>query len=79
MLVQPCVPRVTALPQYSQVITISPNLGAIGAPQLGHFSDATPEGAITGSVEAEATAGLGIAFTVVLAPHFGQNAASSGI
>ena len=76
MLVQPWVPRVTALPQYSQVITISPNLGAIGAPQLGHFNDATPEGATTG--EAEATAALGVV-NVVLVPHFAQNAASSGI
>jgi hypothetical protein len=75
MLAQPWLPRVTALPQNSQVITISPNLGEIGAPQLGHFNDATPEGAITG--EAEATAALGV--NVVLAPHFGQNAASSGI
>jgi hypothetical protein len=48
-------------------MTISPNLGAIGAPQLGHFKDATPEGATTG--EAEAAAALG-AVTVVLAPHF---------
>jgi hypothetical protein len=76
MLVQPWVPRVIAVPQYSQVITISPNLGEIGAPQVGHFNDVTPEGAITG--EAEATAGLGVV-NVVLAPHFGQNAASSGI
>jgi len=77
MLVQPSLPRVTPLPQYDQVITISPNLGAIGAPQLGHFNDATPEGAITGPLEAVA-AGLG-AFKDVLFPHLGQNAASSGI
>ena len=76
MLVQPWVPRVTPLPQYSQVITISPNLGAIGAPQLGHFNDATPEGAITGAVEA--AVGLG-AVNPVLVPHLTQNAASSGI
>jgi hypothetical protein len=57
-------------------MTISPNFGAIGAPQLGHFNDATPEGAITG--EAEVTAALG-AVAVVLVPHFWQNAASSGI
>jgi hypothetical protein len=33
------------LPQYSHVIIISPNLGAIGAPQLGHFSDCAFDGA----------------------------------
>jgi hypothetical protein len=76
MLVQPWVPRVTVAPQYSQVITISPNLGARGAPQLGQFNDVTPEGATTG--EAEATAALGVV-NVVFAPHFGQNAESSGI
>ncbi len=65
----------TALPQYSQVMTISPNLGAIGAPQLGHFKDATPEAAITGAVEVEV--GLG-AFNPVLVPHLTQKAASSG-
>jgi hypothetical protein len=75
MLVHPWFPRVTPLPQYSQVITISPNLGAIGAPQLGHFKDAAPEGARTGV--GEATVGLA-AFDPVLAPHLLQNAASSG-
>jgi hypothetical protein len=30
------------------VIIISPNFGAIGAPQLGHFNDVALEGAITG-------------------------------
>ena len=39
MLAHPWLPRLTPLPQYSQVITISPNFGEIGAPQLGHFSD----------------------------------------
>lgn len=77
MFVHPWVPNVIAVPQYSQVITISPNLGAIGAPQVGHFNEDTPEGAITGPVEAVA-AGLA-AFNPVLAPHLGQNAASSGI
>ena len=67
----------TPLPQYSQVITISPNLGAIGAPQLGHFKDATPEGARTGPEELAAV-GLG-AFNDVLVPHLGQKAVSSGI
>ena len=75
MLVQPWDPRVTPVPQYSQAITISPNLGAMGAPQLGHFRDATPEGAITGVGAAEL--GLG-AFSPVLVPHLVQNAASSG-
>jgi len=76
MLVQPCVPKVTVLPQYSQVITISPNLGARGAPQLGHFKEATPEGATIGWAGAEA--GFG-AFSPVLTPHLVQNAESSGI
>jgi hypothetical protein len=67
---------VTALPQYSQVITISPNLGEIGAPQLGHFSDVAPEAATTGDVEVE----VGFeTFNPVLVPHFTQKAASSGI
>jgi hypothetical protein len=47
----------------------------MGAPQLGHFKDVTPEGAITGLVEL--AAGLG-AFNPVLVPHLVQNAASSG-
>jgi hypothetical protein len=47
MFVQPALPSVTLLPQYSHVMIISPNFGEIGAPQLGHFNDATPEGAIT--------------------------------
>jgi hypothetical protein len=66
---------VTAVPQYAQVITISPNFGAIGAPQLGHFKDCTPEGAMMGSAEVEV--GLA-AFNPVLVPHLVQNAASSG-
>jgi hypothetical protein len=41
----PAFPRVMLVPQYSHVIIISPNLGAIGAPQLGHFSDCAFEGA----------------------------------
>jgi hypothetical protein len=56
-------------------MTISPNLGEIGAPQLGHFNDATPEGATTGEVEA--AVGLGVV-DPMLVPHFIQNAASSG-
>jgi hypothetical protein len=76
MLVQPWSLRVTPLPQYWHVITISPNLGAIGAPQLGHFSDVAPDGATTGPEEA-VLAGLE-AFTVVLFPHLVQNFVSSG-
>jgi hypothetical protein len=57
-------------------MTISPNLGAIGAPQLGHFREATPEGAITGPVEVF-EAGLE-AFNPVLFPHLVQNAVPSG-
>src|SRR6267143_1338290 len=41
----PAVPRVMLVPQYSHVIIISPNFGAIGAPQLGHFNDSAFEGA----------------------------------
>jgi len=76
MFVQPWFPKVTAFPQYSQVITISPNFGAMGAPQLGHFNVAAPEGATTGPAE-DVAAGLG-AFTPVPAPHLVQNNASSG-
>jgi hypothetical protein len=47
----------------------------IGAPQLGHFNDATPEGATID--EAEASAALGET-DAKLVPHFTQNAASSG-
>jgi len=75
----------TPAPQYSQVTTISPNLGLIGAPQLGHFKDVTPEGARIGEVgevgevvEVEVTIGLGV-FNPVLVPHLAQTAASSGI
>ena len=76
MLVHPWLPKVTPVPQYSHVITISPNLGAMGAPQLGHFKDCTPEGARTGPVEVEDD-GLA-AFNPVLVPHLTQKAASSG-
>ena len=57
-------------------MTISPNFGLIGAPQLGHFKDSTPEGARTGEVEV--AVGL-VALNPVLVPHLGQTAASSGI
>jgi hypothetical protein len=76
MLVQPSFPNVTPLPQYSQVITISPNLGAIGAPQLGHLSDATPEGAMIGPEEDVLAELEGL--IVVFFPHFVQNFVSSG-
>jgi hypothetical protein len=56
-------------------MTISPNFGVIGAPQLGHFRDATPEGAIT--VPVEVAVGM-LTFNPVLVPHLTQNAASSG-
>jgi len=56
-------------------MTISPNLGEIGAPQLGHFNEVTPEGATTESLVAEVGVG---AFIPVLVPHFTQKAASSG-
>jgi hypothetical protein len=46
---QPALPRVMLLPQYSHVITISPNLGAMGAPQLGHFRDCAFDGARIGA------------------------------
>jgi hypothetical protein len=56
-------------------MTISPNLGAIGAPQLGHFKDCTPEGAMIGPeadlVDLEA-------LDAVLFPHLVQNAVPSG-
>jgi hypothetical protein len=55
-------------------MTISPNFGEMGAPQLGHFRDVTPEGAMTGLVES--AVGLA-AFNPVLVPHLVQNAASS--
>jgi hypothetical protein len=57
-------------------MTISPNLGAIGAPQLGHFKDCTPEGARTCPVEA-GLADLG-GFDDVFFPHLVQNAVPSG-
>ncbi len=52
MLVHPSLPSVMPLPQYSQVMTISPNFGEIGAPQFGHFSEVAPIGAMTGALGA---------------------------
>jgi len=45
----PQLPSVMLLPQYSHVIIITPNFGAIGAPQLGHFREVAVEGALTGA------------------------------
>ena len=47
MSFHPALPRVMPVPQYSQVMTISPNFGDIGAPQLGHFKAVAPAGAMT--------------------------------
>jgi hypothetical protein len=58
-------------------MTISPNFGEIGAPQLGHFNDVALDGAKTGRLDVVAETGLespGFKF----APHFIQKAASSG-
>jgi hypothetical protein len=58
-------------------MTISPNFGEIGAPQLGHFMEVAPDGAKTGRLDA----GAGIVLVspdFKLAPHFIQKAASSG-
>jgi hypothetical protein len=57
-------------------MTISPNLGDIGAPQLGHFKEVAPDGAITGPEEAVA-AGFG-AFSPLFVPHLGQTVTLSG-
>jgi hypothetical protein len=57
-------------------MTISPNFGEMGAPQLGHFSDAAPMGAMTGPDGAAACFG---GETATLVPHFVQKTASSGI
>lgn len=63
------------VPQYSQVMTISPNFGEIGAPQCGHLSAVAPIGAITGV--AVGFAGLDCAVATSI-PHFRQKWASSG-
>ena len=68
------------LPQYSHVIIISPNFGAIGAAQLGHFREVAVEGAITGAdlvVIPDDTASDGLAWPVLF-PQCEQNSASSG-
>lgn len=81
MLAQPPVPSVTLAPQYSQVMIISPNLGAIGAPQLGHFSDVAVDGARTWAVGAEAEDcwdEFPWPDPTVRVPHLEQKAASSG-
>jgi hypothetical protein len=56
-------------------MTISPNLGEMGAPQLGQFSDVAPEGAKIGAVGAAACFGC---VGATLVPHLKQKAASSG-
>jgi hypothetical protein len=58
-------------------MTISPNFGEIGAPQLGHFNDVAPDDAKTGRLDAEAGTGSE-SLDFKFAPHFIQNAASSG-
>jgi hypothetical protein len=77
MPVHPSVPRVTPLPQYSHVMTISPNLGEIGAPQLGHFREVAPVGAMTGAFGAAWVCG-DCGDPLRLVPHFMQKAAPSG-
>jgi hypothetical protein len=73
MLDHPSLPRVIPLPQYSQVMTISPNFGEMGAPQLGHFMEVAPMGAITGALGADWTWGwLAVPVGLTLAPHFMQ-------
>jgi hypothetical protein len=62
-------------PQYKQVTTISPNLGVMGAPQLGHLSAVTSGVAIIEGFEVP----VGFAFSpAILVPHFKQKRASSG-
>jgi hypothetical protein len=79
-LFHPSAPRTTLDAQYSQVITISPNCGVIGAPQLGHFKLVKPNGANAATLIGAAVWLSDTAFegTAVLEPHFKQNNASSG-
>src|SRR5487761_331978 len=79
MLFHPPLPSVTLLPQYSQVIIISPNFGAIGAPQLGHFNEVALDGAsICASLCGCACDGSPPSTPGTVAPHLKQNLASSG-
>jgi len=80
MFDHPVVPRVMLLPQYSQVIIISPNLGAIGAAQLGHLRDVAVEGAMTWvTLEDAFEDWLGPwPAWFIFVPQREQNAASSG-
>ena len=78
MLVQPLLPRVIPLPQYSQVMTISPNFGEIGAPQFGHFSEVASIGASTGALGCRCGLRRLPLAPLRLAPHFMQKAAPSG-
>ena len=75
MLLQPWFPRATPVPQYSHVIIISPNFGAIGAPQLGHFRAVAPAGAMTGWLGPAGSLGGAAA---ILVPHVMQKPAPSG-
>lgn len=79
-LFHPSAPKTTLDAQYSQVITISPNRGLIGAPQLGHFKLVTPTGAKAATLVGTVVRLSDIALedTAVLEPHFKQNNASSG-
>ncbi len=80
MLDHPPLPSVMLLPQYSHVIIISPNFGAIGAAQLGHFREVAVDGAMTGAdvfVIPEGAAPDGLAWPVLF-PQCEQNNASSG-
>jgi hypothetical protein len=89
MFFHPSLPKVIPPPQYSQVIIISPNIGETGAPQLGHLSDTTPEGAMVSlareAIEEETVGAAACplpdgmsAEDEVADPHLWQNAASSG-
>ena len=79
MFDHPPLPSVILLPQYSQVIIISPNLGAIGAAQLGHFREVAVDGAMTG-VDVAGIPGETVLDELawpVLLPQCEQNNASS--
>jgi hypothetical protein len=69
MLVHPSFPSVMAVPQYSQVMTISPNFGVMGAPQLGQLRDVTPLAARTGLV---LLVSFGTFASAMCVPHFMQ-------
>ena len=62
-------------------MTISPNFGAIGAPQFGHLIEVAPCGAMTALCGALFFDCVSDAEDALLTgvPHFEQKAASSGI